>query len=115
MAIETAVERRLRRLAIVQMSMAAIVVGGMFVVIALLTFSLIRAGQALSETRELATENCFNIEVNRNYYDSLDRALTKAIRSAPPGADLSLVRELVDQARLARNAMITVRCQEIQG
>lgn len=109
------VEERLRTLAKMQIALAIVVVGGMFVVIALLTFALLSAGRALDETRSLSKDNCFNIEVARNYYESLDRSLTEAIRNAPPGANLTLIRELVDQARLARDSMITTRCQEAQG
>ena len=117
-----AVEARLRFVAKAQIALGVFVVGGMFIVIALLSFALLRANAALDETKRLALEttrlsqdNCFNIEVNRAYYDSLDRSLTSVIRKAPPGADLTILRQLVDQARLARNSMLVVNCQEAQG
>lgn len=109
------VERRLRFVAKAQIAMGVVVVGGMFVIIGLLSFALVRANQAIRTTEALTQDNCFNIEASRNYFDSLDRTLTAEIRKAAPGTDLALIRKLVDQARLASASMILTNCQEAQG
>jgi hypothetical protein len=111
----TPVEAKLRRYARAQIALGVFVVGGMFVVIAMLAFALSATRNAIEESERVEVANCINIEVNRNYYDSLDRALTEVIRTAPPERDLTLIRKLVDQARLARNSMISTDCQEAQG
>ncbi len=68
------------------------------------------------KTNEIAEENCFNIEINRHYYDSLSRSLTRIAETFPPGDELSfLLQEIASQARLTRDAMITTKCKEIQG
>jgi hypothetical protein len=108
-------ERRLQRTARLQVALAIIVVGGMFIVIALLALALTRAGDALHETKQLSQDNCYNLTVTQNYFDSLDRTLTATISNAPRGVDLRLLRQLVFQARLTSAAMITPNCQEAQG
>lgn len=109
------VAERLRRSERVQIAMGVIVAGGMFVIIVLLTIALLRASTALTQVEQTVEDNCYNVTVLANYFDSLDASLTHAIRTAPPGQDLSLIRELVDQARIARDAMIVPICQEVQG
>lgn len=79
------------------------------------SYQQIQLRDSAKKTNELAEENCFNIEVNRHYYDVLARSLNRVIRASPPGADLRLLLELAGQAALTRDAMITARCQEIQG
>ncbi len=115
-------EKRMVRVYRINVVLGLLVGVGMFIIIALLSVALVRANAANESTKRLTEEtarivadNCFNIEANRLYYDSLDRSLTQVIRSSPPGTDLTLLRQLVDQARLARNSMITTKCQEAQG
>lgn len=112
---ESEVAQRLRAYEKRSTFFGAFVVAGMFVIIVLLSVALVRAGDAVDAVEQLTADNCFNIEVTRAYFNSLDISLTSAIRNAPPDADLTLIRELVDQARIARNSMIVAQCQEVQG
>lgn len=106
------VEARLREYARAQWIFGGGVIVGMFVIIVVLTFALLQAHRAAQVREDLVQDNCHNIEAIRTYFGDLDDALTKSIRRASPSADLTLVRELVDQAREARRAMAVTNCPQ---
>jgi len=104
------VEERLRHYARAQLMFAAAMMGGMFIIIVLLTYSLFQAHSAALVRKDLIADNCRNIQAIRQYFGGIDESLTKAIRSAPPGSDLTVARQFVDEAREARLAMSVTHC-----
>jgi hypothetical protein len=106
------VEARLREYARAQWIFGGAIAVGMFIIIVVLTFSLLQAHRAAQVREDLVQDNCRNIAAIRTYFGDLDTALTQSIRSAPPSVNLNLVRELVDQAREARLAMAVTHCPQ---
>jgi len=104
------VESKLREYARAQMLFGGTVLIGMFIIIVVLTYSLLQAHTAAEVRQGLVEDNCQNIQAIRTYFGDLDTALTKAIRGADPTDDLTLIRELVDQARIAKEAMVATNC-----